>query len=124
MNITIDKALLWLVPYLYLVSVAYYWGYWGPFNIDALNYYPVSDLVKGVTSPLIDTLGVALGLSIVFFIWRYVSGLMAKRLNLFWGAVIIILIILMFSFFIGYIIYSLHVINTLLPANPKVYNDV
>lgn len=124
MNITIDKALLWLVPYLYLVSVAYYWGYWGPFNIDALNYYPVSDLVKGVTSPLIDTLGTAVGLSVAIFIGRYVLGLMAKRLNLFWIAVIMVLIFLIIFFFIGYIIFTLHVVNTLLPANPKVYNDV
>jgi hypothetical protein len=51
MKIEFDKALLWLVPYLYLVSVMYYWGYWGTFEIDAFNYYAVSDLVKGVTAP-------------------------------------------------------------------------
>jgi hypothetical protein len=67
MKIEFDKALLWLVPYLYLVSIAYYWGYWGYFDIDAFNYYPVSDLVKGVTGPI----------SITFIIVALVSPMVA-----------------------------------------------
>lgn len=52
MNISLDKALLWLIPYLYLLSVTYYWGFWGTFNVDAFSYYAVSDLVKGVIAPI------------------------------------------------------------------------
>jgi hypothetical protein len=50
MNITLDKALLWLVPYLYFVSILYHWGFWGTFGIDAFSFYSVSDLLKGVTT--------------------------------------------------------------------------
>jgi hypothetical protein len=56
MKISFDKALLWSLPYLYLVAIFYYWGYWGTFEIDAINYYPISDLVKGVTARLASTL--------------------------------------------------------------------
>jgi hypothetical protein len=56
MKIEFDKAILWLLPYLYLVSTAYYWGYWGHFDIDAFNYYPISDLIKGITSPILQTI--------------------------------------------------------------------
>lgn len=56
MNISLDKALLWSLPYLYLVAIFYYWGYWGTFEIDAINYYPISDLVKGVTARFASTL--------------------------------------------------------------------
>ena len=52
MKLSFDNALLWIIPYLYLVSVGYYWGYWGTLNIDAFNYYDLADLVKGVTAPL------------------------------------------------------------------------
>jgi hypothetical protein len=65
MKISFDKAIVWLIPYLYLVSVMYYWSYWGTFHIDALNYYPVSDLVKGVTAPLSITLFTCL---VLFFL--------------------------------------------------------
>lgn len=67
MKIEFDKALLWLVPYLYLVSVAYYWGYWGSFDIDIFNYYPVSDLVKGVTAPLGGSLVLVTGFGFILF---------------------------------------------------------
>ena len=50
MKIEFDKALLWLIPYLYLVSIMYYWGFWGTFGIDAYNYYPITDIIKGVLS--------------------------------------------------------------------------
>jgi hypothetical protein len=52
MKIEFSKALLWLVPYLYLVSIMYYWGFWGTFRIDAFNYYQISDIIKGITAPI------------------------------------------------------------------------
>ena len=74
MKITFDSAILWLLPYLYLVSVMYYWGFWGTFDIDAFNYYAVGDLVKGVTAPigptLLYVLGIALCLVLVVMFFR------------------------------------------------------
>ncbi|MDO7888182.1 hypothetical protein [Hymenobacter cheonanensis] len=42
-----EKTLLLSIPYLIVLSLAYYWGYWGYFDIDAISYYGVQDLVKG-----------------------------------------------------------------------------
>ncbi|MGI4823628.1 MAG: hypothetical protein ACRYFV_20650 [Janthinobacterium lividum] len=68
MKIEFDKAILWLIPYLYLVSVLYYWGYWGTLDVDVFNYYPVTDLVKGITTPLRISLFLSLftGLYFIF----------------------------------------------------------
>ncbi|MBC6698091.1 hypothetical protein [Hymenobacter sp. BT190] len=60
MKISFDRLAFWILPYLYLVSVAYNTGYWGTFGIDAFNYYPIQDLVKGVTAPLVSTVVVTL----------------------------------------------------------------
>lgn len=73
MNISLDKAILWLLPYLYLVSIAYYWGYWGTFDIDAFSYYAVADLVKGVTAPIASALAYSVIAVIVFFIAELIS---------------------------------------------------
>lgn len=66
MKIEFDKAFIWLLPYLYFVSICYYWGYWGTFDVDAINYYPASDLVKGIASPIISTIAFVV-LSVIFF---------------------------------------------------------
>jgi hypothetical protein len=71
MKISFDSAILWLLPYLYLVSVAYYLGFWGTFDIDAINYYPVSDLVKGVTIPISMTSTIAAVLEITMAYVKY-----------------------------------------------------
>lgn len=69
MKIEFDKALLWLVPYLYLVSVMYYWGYWGTFGIDAYSYYDISDLVKGTISHIGSTIYVVGGVLTIILFW-------------------------------------------------------
>lgn len=57
-----EKGLLLLIPYLIVLSLAYYWGYWGYFDIDAVSYYGVQDLIKGFayTLPAVLTVGVAI----------------------------------------------------------------
>jgi glucan phosphoethanolaminetransferase (alkaline phosphatase superfamily) len=42
----------------------YYWGFWGTFGIDAFNYYPVTDLVKGITGSIISPLSFILSMFI------------------------------------------------------------
>jgi hypothetical protein len=71
MKIEFDKAILWLIPYLYLISVLYYWGYWGTLNVDVFNYYPVTDLVKGITAPLRFTLSISLFVGLYFTLMKY-----------------------------------------------------
>ncbi len=56
MNIKLDKALLWLLPYLYFVATVYHWGYWGTFGIDAFNFYPAAELIKGAAAFTGDSL--------------------------------------------------------------------
>ena len=56
MKLSFDKALLWFIPYLYLVAICYYWGYWGTLQVDAFNYYDISDLIKGVIIPIYSVL--------------------------------------------------------------------
>jgi hypothetical protein len=57
-----EKSLLLFIPYLIVLSLAYYWGYWGYFNIDAISYYGVQDLIKGFTYalPVVLLLGIML----------------------------------------------------------------
>jgi hypothetical protein len=57
-----EKSLLLSIPYLIVLSLAYYWGYWGYFNIDAVSYYGVQDLIKGFayTLPSVITIGTIL----------------------------------------------------------------
>jgi len=57
MEIKFDKLLLAVVPYLYFVSICYYWGYWGTLDIDAFSYYAISDIIKSIVSPISSTLG-------------------------------------------------------------------
>ncbi|MBH8567322.1 hypothetical protein KB206_00385 [Microvirga sp. STS02] len=57
-----EKSLLLLIPYLIVLSLAYYWGYWGYFDIDAVSYYGVQDLIKGFaySLPAVLTVGIAI----------------------------------------------------------------
>jgi hypothetical protein len=71
MKIEFDKYFIWLLPYLYFVSMCYYWGYWGAFDVDAVNYYATSDLVKGIASPISSTL---------FFLGAYIFIMKAIEL--------------------------------------------
>jgi hypothetical protein len=73
MKITLDKAIIWLLPYLYLVSATYYWGYWGIFGLDAFNFYAISDLIKGVIYPMTDALWYSLGLFPIIVLYDMVS---------------------------------------------------
>jgi hypothetical protein len=79
MKISFDSTILWLLPYLYLVSVAYYLGFWGTFDIDAVNYYPVSDLVKGVTTPISMTLMIVAVLGAAMAYLKYSAEKIIKK---------------------------------------------
>jgi uncharacterized Tic20 family protein len=56
MNELLKNPILLVIPYLYVVSICYYWGYWGMFNIDIFNYYGVQDIIKGATNSMFFTL--------------------------------------------------------------------
>ena len=117
MNISFDKAILWLIPYLYLVSVSYYWGYWGLFDIDAFNYYPASDLIKGVTSPIVSTLKVTCTILVITLIGRFIFAKLLKKLSIAWQILLIEAVFLLFSativvaVIISYKIYFTHNLN-------------
>jgi hypothetical protein len=79
MKIEFDKAILWLIPYLYLVSVLYYWGYWGTLGVDVFNYYPVTDLIKGITTPLRTSLALALFTGVYFIFLKFLIDKSKKQ---------------------------------------------
>lgn len=79
MKLTFDKAILWLLPYLYLLSILYYWGYWGTFNIDVFNYYAVSDLVKGIISPLRNISSTLLVITIALFAVEWLGSFVKTK---------------------------------------------
>lgn len=99
MKISFDSALLWLIPYLYVVSIAYYWGFWGALDIDAFNYYEVSDLVKGVTAPLGNTLFFVVSFSIMMLLVEKLIETLAKRNFIVFLALVLTLLALLFSVF-------------------------
>jgi hypothetical protein len=72
-----EKSVLLLIPYLIVLSLAYYWGYWGTFGIDAISYYGVQDLIKGFTYAL----PVVLLLGIFFIISNAAMGEIMSFLN-------------------------------------------
>jgi hypothetical protein len=74
MKLPFDKVLLWFLPYSYLVSICYYWGYWGTFNINAFSYYEISDIVKGVISPISTPLGFLMVVGLMMLISEIVSS--------------------------------------------------
>ena len=111
MNISFDRALLWLIPYLYLVSVSYYWGFWGSFEIDVFNYYPVSDLVKGVTSPLGTTLLSTLWLMMLLLLVRFTTGKFFYRLSDFWSKMTGILFLFLMISVLSAIIYLIYFVK-------------
>lgn len=82
MNISFDKALLWGLPYLYLVSISYYWGFWGTFDIDAFSYYAVSDIVKGITAPISTTLVYIVTLIAALLFLNFSEKIMGQRYKL------------------------------------------
>lgn len=102
MKIEFDKALLWLLPYLYIISVTYYWGYWGILNFDAFNYYAVTDLVKGVilsiSIPMLVIVIITIEFLIISLISDFVYGLL--RFNLFIRTAIFAIIISIVNYFI------------------------
>lgn len=108
MNLSFDKALLWLLPYLYFLSILYYWGYWGTFNIDIFNYYAVSDLVKGIISPLRNIISTLLVFTIALFGVEWLNSLIKTKpvktgvfLSLAASVVIIAFLFTGFSYAIG-----------------------
>lgn len=109
MKIEFDKALLWLVPYLYLVSILYYLGYWGTFSIDAFNYYELSDLVKGIVAVLGLPMLYVLLICFTVFIGVWITDDTVKLKSLFErrkakallvaGIIFIISAIILYAFF-------------------------
>jgi hypothetical protein len=57
--LTPKTALLFVLPYLYALSVCYNLGFWGLFPVHPYEYYVLTELVKGVMSPLIPSLTAA-----------------------------------------------------------------
>jgi hypothetical protein len=112
MKISLDNALLWIIPYLYVVSIAYYWGFWGALGIDAFNYYQVSDLVKGVTSPLATTLAWIGAFGLFMIVWdRIMSAILERNLTLF----VIVSIVLFLCIGFGYY-WSWRLVISTIPA--------
>ena len=98
----LSTLLLAFVPYLYVVSVAYYWGYWSAFDLDAFNYYGVSDLVKGVTAPLKQPLFIRVaGLTVVFALVLLTVWLDTLRPKMKWP--LVALQMLLGSGYLGYV---------------------
>lgn len=52
MKISLDKAVLLLIPYLLALSIFYNNGYWSLFSLSIFNYYEVQDIVKDIAWPL------------------------------------------------------------------------
>jgi hypothetical protein len=108
MKIEFDKAALWLIPYLYLVSVLYYWGYWGTIGIDVFNYYPVTDLIKGITAPLRTSLLLSLVAGIYFIMIKFIVERIKYKniIPRFWLAGFIILLLNPTKDYIGKLVHT------------------
>lgn len=52
MNLNLKEFFSIIIPYLAIVSCAYLFGFWGAFNVNALEYIGVTDIIKISIYPL------------------------------------------------------------------------
>lgn len=57
MKISFDKILLYLIPYLLIISLCYNNGYWSLFNLNIFQYYQVQDILKAISMPAFRFIG-------------------------------------------------------------------
>lgn len=60
MKESLEKWLLFVVPFLLAISICYNNGYWSPYPINIYEYYQVSDILKGIAMPSFRFISLAL----------------------------------------------------------------